>query len=298
MSNTAGIKAVLEKGPISRFYDSYGLKLHFWDYGQDNKPPVILVHGGRDHARSWDWVAASLREDYHVYALDLRGHGDSGWVPGGMYTIAQYVLDLSTFCKMIIGTPLALIGHSLGGIVALTCAGLFNGRVCRVVTIEGVGPTDSHPVQKKSFPGRMSDWMDNMSQLEQSPQRRYPDLESAEVRMREVNPRLSTELARHLTIHGMNINSDGSFGWKFDPFVRAWPPYGFSAAESSQVYEKIECPVLILNGTDSLQEDPEKNDHVRSIKNHRTVSVPSAGHWVHHDQLEVFLNETVSFLAE
>src|SRR5215469_10373366 len=62
--------------PISHFFYSDRLKLQFWDFGQDGKPALVLVHGGLDHARSWDWVARSLREHYHVYALDLRGHGN------------------------------------------------------------------------------------------------------------------------------------------------------------------------------------------------------------------------------
>src|SRR6185437_10334902 len=68
--------------PISHFFYSDRLKLQFWDYGDDGKPSLVLVHGGLDHARNWDWVARSLREQYHVYALDLRGHGNSAWAPG------------------------------------------------------------------------------------------------------------------------------------------------------------------------------------------------------------------------
>ncbi len=68
--------------PISHFFYSDRLKLQFWDYGQDGKPSLVLVHGGLDHARNWDWVARVLCEHYHVFALDLRGHGNSAWAPG------------------------------------------------------------------------------------------------------------------------------------------------------------------------------------------------------------------------
>lgn len=62
--------------PASHYFYSDRLKLQFWDWGTEGKPVLILVHGTRDHARSWDWIARALRDDYHVYALDLRGHGN------------------------------------------------------------------------------------------------------------------------------------------------------------------------------------------------------------------------------
>ena len=87
--------------PISHFFYSHRLKLQFWDFGQDHKPALLLVHGGLDHARNWDWVARSLRQDYHVYALDLRGHGNSAWAPGAMYTIGEHVLDVSALADVM-----------------------------------------------------------------------------------------------------------------------------------------------------------------------------------------------------
>src|ERR1700682_2868753 len=111
--------------PRSLFFHSHRLKLHYWDYGCDDKPPMVLVHGGLDHARSWDWGAAALRNDYHVFALELRGHGDSQWAPGAIYSVAEHVLDLAALCDVIGTRPLTLVGHSLGGVIALAYAGAF-----------------------------------------------------------------------------------------------------------------------------------------------------------------------------
>ena len=65
--------------PESRFFQSQGLRLHYSDWGNENAPLMLLVHGGRDHGRSWDLIARSLQPHFHVLAPDLRGHGDSDW---------------------------------------------------------------------------------------------------------------------------------------------------------------------------------------------------------------------------
>ena len=82
-------------GPTSHIYFSQRLRLHYVDWGNQDAPTLLMVHGGRDHCRNWDWVADELRHDYHIIAPDLRGHGDSQWMLGGSYTIIDYVYDLS-----------------------------------------------------------------------------------------------------------------------------------------------------------------------------------------------------------
>ena len=121
------------------------LKLQFWDYGDDGKPSLVLVHGGLDHARSWDWVARPLREHYHVYALDLRGHGNSAWAPGAMYSVAEHVLDLSALLDIIDDFPIRLIGHSLGGSIVLHYCGVYPDRAFKAVSIEGLGAPLEQP---------------------------------------------------------------------------------------------------------------------------------------------------------
>src|ERR1700759_5795110 len=78
-------------GPTSWVYFSQRLRLHYVDWGNPEAPPLILLHGGRDHCRNWDWVASDLRRGYHVIAPDLRGHGDSAWSASRRYTLANYI---------------------------------------------------------------------------------------------------------------------------------------------------------------------------------------------------------------
>jgi pimeloyl-ACP methyl ester carboxylesterase len=283
--------------PISHFFYSDRLKLQFWDYGQDGKPGLVLVHGGLDQARSWDWVARSLREHYHVYALDLRGHGNSAWAPGAIYSVAEHILDLSVLLDIINDFPIRLMGHSLGGNVVLHYAGLYPDRVCKAVSIEGfIAPRES--LLQGSPTERLRFWVEAVRDVEKRRSRSYPNLDAAMARMKEANPRLSEEIARHLTLHGTNWEHDGSLVWKFDHYMRVAAPYGFDIEESVEVFRNIGCPTLLFCGLESYLRISASDPRMRAIRNHRLVNVPNAGHWVHHDQLDIVLTETTAFFRD
>jgi len=283
--------------PVSHFFYSDRLKLQFWDWGTDGKPAMILVHGGLDHARSWDWVARALRDDYHVYALDLRGHGNSAWAPGALYSVAEHVLDLSALADIINGFPVYIVGHSLGGIVTLLYAGVYPGHVKKIVAIEGLGPPPNHRVHKPASE-RMREWIEGVRKLEHRQPHSYPDIATAVARMKEANPFLTDAVAQHLTLHGTNWNADGSIIWKFDNYARIFAPYGMNMEDAKEMLGRIECPTLLFWGRQSWAQDPEIDGRASVIRNSRLVKVDKAGHWVHHDQLEIFLTETKRFLAE
>jgi pimeloyl-ACP methyl ester carboxylesterase len=286
-------QATLE--PASHFFYSDRLKLQFWDWGNEGKPVVVLVHGSRDHARSWDFVARALRDDYHVYALDLRGHGNSAWAPGALYSIPEHILDLTVFADVIRGYPLRIVSHSLGAIASLYFAGTYPEKVARLVAIEGVGvgPLGSTP---PPAPERMRRWIESTRDLEKRPQRTYPTLNAAIARMQEANPFLSAEMARHLTLHGTNWNADGELVWKFDHYTRVLHPFGISLPEAQELLSQICCPTLLFWGRQSFARDPEHDPQAQAIRNKKIVKVDRAGHWLHHDQLDLFLEETKAFL--
>jgi pimeloyl-ACP methyl ester carboxylesterase len=283
--------------PVSHFFYSHRLKLQFWDWGSEGKPALILVHGGLDHARNWDWVARALRDDYHVYALDLRGHGNSAWAPGALYSVAEHVLDLSALADIINGFPVTIIGHSLGGVISLLYAGVYPDRVKKVVAIEGIGMPVTHRAPKPASQ-RLREWIEVVRKAENRAPHSYKTLEDAVARMKEANPFLSDEVAAHLTLHGTNWNADGSITWKFDNYVRTFTTYGFNIDDAKEIMSRITCPTLLFWGRQSWAPDPEEGGQADIIKNHRVVKVDNAGHWVHHDQLQVFLEETKKFLAE
>ena len=140
-------------GPTSHIYFSQRLRLHYVDWGNPEAPPLLLVHGGRDHCRSWDRVAEAFREDYHVIAPDLRGHGDSQWIEGGAYMLADYIYDIAQLLHQTRLIPATIVAHSLGGAISLQYAGLYPENVVRLVAIEGMGPPPELR-RKERLPGR------------------------------------------------------------------------------------------------------------------------------------------------
>src|SRR5213083_3688015 len=111
----AGVTAPVPE-PRHEYYESQRIRLHYAVWGDGAKPPLLLIHGGQDHCRNWDFVASRLIESYTLYAPDLRGHGDSGWAIGGMYSLPEFVYDTSVLADSL-PRPLVVVGHSLGGAI-------------------------------------------------------------------------------------------------------------------------------------------------------------------------------------
>jgi pimeloyl-ACP methyl ester carboxylesterase len=285
-------------GPASSYYVSQRLRLHYVDWGNEDKPPLLLVHGGRDHARSWDWVARALRDEYHVIAPDLRGHGDSAWSYGGPYTIAEFVLDIAQLIEALHLQPLTIIGHSLGGTVSLHYAGVYPEKVARLVAVEGLGPPPKLIRERLQRPiwERIDAWIEQVRGLSARQARRYPSIDAAATRMREENSSLSEEQARHLTVHGVARNEDGSFSWKFDNYERALFPQRWDLAEIHSLWARITCPTLLVRGLASWAGDPELDGSLACFRDARSVALEGAGHWVHHDRLDEFLKIVREFL--
>jgi pimeloyl-ACP methyl ester carboxylesterase len=283
-------------GPTSNYFYSQRLKLHYVDWGNPDKPLAILVHGGRDHCRNWDWVALELRRHFHIVAPDLRGHGDSDWAIGGSYAMIDHVLDLHQLTNAIATAPVTLIGHSLGAGVALQTAGVFPQSVKALVAIEGLGPPAAMLRDSPAYE-RMENWVGDMRALAQRKPREYPNLEEALERMRVANPHLTPEQARHLTIHGVRRNENGTYSWKFDNYTRAHSPYLFNLKDAMEIWGQIRCPTLLVRGDESWAGDWERDGRLDAFRTAETVTIRNAGHWVHHDQLDEFLTVVRRFLA-
>ena len=289
----------MRPGPASHTYFSQRLRLHYVDWGNAEASPLLLLHGGRDHCRNWDWVAEALRDQWHVIAPDLRGHGDSQWSPDGSYWMAGYIYDVAQLVHQQALAPVTIIAHSLGGVIALRYAGIYPDAVKKLVAIEGLGPPPARLKEReKDIATRVDEWIREQRGLSARLPRKYASIEDAFKRMQEENPHLTAEQARHLTVHGVNQNEDGTYSWKFDNYVRAWAPYDMRGRDIQLLWSRIACPTLLLYGTESWAGNPEEDGRARHFRHARVVGVERAGHWLHHDRLDEFLRIVRGFLAE
>jgi pimeloyl-ACP methyl ester carboxylesterase len=278
------------RGPTDRFYQSQGLRLHLTDWGNEEAAPLILLHGGRDHSRSWDRIARALQPHFHVIAPDLRGHGDSEWAKGSSYSLSDHVYDLTPLVGAKGDT--VLVGHSFGGMISLAYAGTFPDRVSRLAILDGAFlPGRSSPIEVQ-----MAQWIAQLDRVSQAKIRCFRDVTEAAERMTAHNKRLSPEQAFHLARHAVRPNADGSFSWKYDPNQRVAAPYRLSRDDYTALWSRISCPVLLLSASESFIPDPGKAGLLQHFKQAEHRSIAGAGHWLHHDAPEEVMAALRAFL--
>lgn len=283
--------------PTSNVYFSQRLRLHYADWGNRDAPAMLLVHGVQDHCHTWDWFAEAFAERYHVLAPDLRGHGDSEWVRGSSYHPVDYVYDLDQLVRQRELAPAVVVSHSMGGTLASIYAGVYPDQVAALVIIEGVGlwPGLNGPDAPHQ---RVDAWIRATRALAGRLPRRYPTLDDAAGRMQQANERLNPAQARHLTRHGSHRNEDGTYSWKFDNYTHVGPAYRMPESDMLALWRRIDCPVLIVNGTEGYPHRIGQEGTEQCFADMRVVDVPGAGHWVHHDALDAVVDSVSGFLAD
>lgn len=277
--------------PKDCFYESQRLRLHYADWGNDAAPPLILLHGGRDHCRSWDLIARSLQPHFHVIAPDLRGHGDSEWAKGSSYSLADNVYDLIHLAPA--GRKTTILAHSFGGMIALAYAGTYPERVSRLAVLDGAflpkAPSGSIDVQ-------MLEWMAELDKVSKSKARGYRTVAEAAERMSAHNRRLTSEQALHLAKHAVRKNADGTYSWKYDPYQRVRAPYRLAPDDYIALWSRIACPTLLLCASDSFLPDAGKAGILGHFEQAELKIIADAGHWLHHDKPDAVLAALRSFL--
>ena len=288
--------------PSERFFRSGTLRVHFRDWGRDGAPPLVIVHGLRDHSHSFDDLAAALADRFHVYALDLRGHGDSETTP--YYAFGHFVLDLHNLIRALRLERPVLVGHSMGGEIVATYAGSFPKVPSKIVMIEGLGPP---PLDIDGEVRWVVDGFKRIDAALAGPPG-LKDLDAAYRRLRERNPRLREDQARRLALLGTRAREDGMLEWKFDAMLCTLSLTGpFKLDFAMAFWRHIEAPTLLVHGTESgefwrgkpgsVYLDPDDlARRVAVFKDAQLVEIAGAGHMVHFDRPDELAEAMRAFL--
>jgi pimeloyl-ACP methyl ester carboxylesterase len=282
--------------PTSHFYHSQGLRLHYADWGNGaGAPLIILVHGGRDHCRSWDTLARTLQPHFHVIAPDLRGHGDSDWAKGSSYSISDYVYDLMRLIHSAGLRKPSIIGHSMGGMISLMFAGAFPDDVSRLAILDGVTVRQDPP--RAPIHELIAAWVAQLDQISQHKRRTFRTIAEAADRISAHNKRLMPEQALHLAAHGVRQNADGSYSWKYDEYQKARAPYRLALDDYAALFARITCPTLLLHGSESFLKDPQMTGMLAHFRTAQFETIAGAGHWLQHDKPDAVLRALREFLG-
>ncbi len=286
-----------------RFFRSGALRIHFRDWGDSAAPPLVIVHGLRDHSHSFDDLARGLVDRFRVLALDLRGHGDSETTP--YYHVGQFVLDLHNLVRALRLEHPVVVGHSMGGEVVANYCGSFPDAPRAAVIIEGLGPPPPAMTQEVAWAVA---GFERIDQAIAGPPG-LADLDAAYCRLRERNPRLPESRARDLALLGTRAREDGKLEWKFDPMLATMAVTGpFHLEYQMAFWRRIAAPTLIVHGGESGEFwrhrpgapylDPD--DLARRISCFRDAefaSIAGAGHMVHFDRPRELLATLRDFLG-
>ena len=285
--------------PTSHHFRSQRLDLHYNGWGNPEAPPLLLIHGLRDHGRAWDPVARTFARDFHVIAPDLRGHGDSAWPSDGNYAMSGFVFDLAELLDHLHLDHVPLVGHSLGGNISLRYAAAFPEHVHKLVVMEGIGAAPEVAAKSEAVPvsQKMRTWVDKRRKGLERTARTFPTLADATDRMHKANPHLTADLAAHLTLHGTKP-VEGGLTWKFDPLLQTMMPEDFSHAQKMAMMADIQAPTLLIYGDDSWASNPRNDGRMDHFRDVRLQTFPEAGHWVHHDAPDAFYTTVMEFLRD
>lgn len=245
---------------------------------------VLLVHGYLDLA--WGWqalVAAGLGGRYHLLAPSLRGHGASDWVGvGSMYYFLDYVADVASLVDTHARAHLAVIGHSMGGLVGAYFAGTFPERVDHLAMLEGMSvPEDpTGPARlRRSIAMRKSTLARRGTPAEPGG-RRFKSLDDAVARMRHHDPTLEETQATMLAEHDCTQLPSGEIVFRHDPLLGPQTPLGFELEVAGRFWSNVRCPVLYVDGEQSTfrLSDAERDRRLALFPDTRFATLPATGH--------------------
>jgi pimeloyl-ACP methyl ester carboxylesterase len=268
--------------PTDQFVTVNGLRIHYLDWGSRDKPPLVMIHGIARVAHTFDHLAPSFVDRYHVIAIDMRGHGDSDWDPGARYLVEAPVKDLEALVSQLQLRGLTLWGNSTGGRVAQVFAGLHPDLVSALI-VEDVGPE------------RPRSTADNFARQVQAEAKGWASEDELLAQLRKGNQGISEDQLRTYARFGSKPGPDGRIIWKRDPNLAK----GFVETELWQYVRRIASPTIyILGGRSTIVPVETQEQLKKTVPGVEIVTMPGLGHYPSQESPEAFLKIVNAFLAK
>jgi pimeloyl-ACP methyl ester carboxylesterase len=243
---------------------------------------VLLLHGFMDAAGTWDLVASRLADDgLRVLAPDLRGFGEAPRAPAGAYYhFVDYVFDVADIAEAVApaGSPLILVGHSMGGGIATLYAGAFPERPAALAILEGVGPSDQ---SQEDAAARMRTWIDGVRAVRTRGEAFVHSREEALRRLAVSHDGVPPEVLASRVPSLARERADGRLLWRADPLHRTRSPTPFSAAAWRSFARRVSCPVLFVSGGTSGWHVADEDERLASFSRLERAELADAGHMMH-----------------
>jgi pimeloyl-ACP methyl ester carboxylesterase len=273
-----------------------GLRMHLTRWPGADPRPIVLLHGFMDTGDTFQFLVDELPASRTFVALDWRGFGRSDWPTEG-YWFPDYFGDLDALLDVLSpGAPVALVGHSMGGNIAMMYAGLRPDRVHSVVNIEGFG---LQPTKPEQAPGRIRQWLD---QLREPPEVTvFPSVDVLAGVLRKRNPRLPADRAAFIARAWCEPQPNGTARMRFDPAHKRANPVLYQRAEAEACWREVTAPLLYVLGADSeylarLDGGGHPDTMARFVRRLEPCWIEGASHMVHHERPAELAAAVESFL--
>ena len=291
----------------SEFVPVRNLQYHVRVWGQPTpgQPPLVMVHGWMDVAASYQFVVDAFASDHYVIAPDWRGYGDTDSGEVDNYWFPDYLADLDFLLDHYApGQGVDLVGHSMGGNVAMLYAGVRPERIRRLVNLEGFGMPATQATQA---PGRYAKWLDELKKLHAGDLdlKAYPAVGGVARRLMKTNPRLDQHKADWLAQHWARANADGQWEIRGNPAHKITNAQLYRVDEVLEIYKRISAPTLSVEASDNSLDQwwkgkytlAEYHERLQAVPNARVEQIADAGHMMHHDQPEILAALIERFIA-
>jgi pimeloyl-ACP methyl ester carboxylesterase len=283
-----------KKASRSEFVPIRTLTYHVsvWGEPAPGKVPLVLVHGWMDVGASWQFVVDAFARDHYVIAPDWRGYGLTEGPVADNYWFPDYLADLDFLIDHYSpAAPVDLVGHSMGGNVAMLYAGARPSRIRRLVNLEGFGMGQTKPEQA---PGRYAKWMDELKKFHRGEMdlKGYDSVGGVADRLMKTNKRLSRDKAEWLAGHWAKPDAEGKWRILGDAAHKIINANLYRIDEVLALYRAITAPTLAVEASDDSLAQwwqgrytlAEYHERLKSVSDVRRTVIDDAGHMLHHDQ--------------